>query len=99
MLNGWGAQKRLCFAHMRVFLPPPAAIFQLPDGSFTAKFSHIHERILEVWKPIFCRYATSPEPAWAPFHTRFGSYIKHNPMLLEPLTGPRLHKRAMAIKR
>ena len=56
-----------------------------------ARFTAI---ISKAWDPIFGKYKNSPEPDWQAFRARFGRYIKHSPLDLQPITGAELQKAA-----
>eukprot|EP00666_Eupelagonemidae_sp_cell4sb_P018005 gene18005-biopygen14326 len=57
-----------------------------PDGTTTGNVAEMDRIIREAWSPILDRYATAPEPDWAPFEARFGRYIGSHPLVLAPLT-------------
>eukprot|EP00663_Eupelagonemidae_sp_cell21sb_P000872 gene872-484_t len=46
-----------------------------PDGSVTANVAEMDDIVRTAWAPIFNKYPDGiPEPAWEPYHARFGDW-------------------------
>ena len=74
------------YNHTRGGTATPATILQRTDSSLTADPTEMDALLRAAWGPIFRLYATSPEPAWEPFATRFGQHIIANPLAADELT-------------
>eukprot|EP00973_Karenia_brevis_P017241 2367295-Karenia_brevis.AAC.1 len=46
--------------------------------------------VYDAWKPIFHKFASTEEPDWMKFKSRFDKYISHHAMAVSDITGEEL---------
>ena len=73
-------------------------MLQAADGSWIGNAKDIDEMLRGAWDPIFCVYASRPEPSWELFLERFGTYIGKHPMEARRLKGEDLQRTLQRMK-
>ena len=90
--NDWAQSRRQAFAWLRNEPFSSVSLVKRPDGSLTGNLHAIDRIVQDAWLPIFGKYREQPEPSWQAFRARFGPYIRHCPLELQPLSGDELKR-------
>ena len=96
MRHDWFQSRRQVFQWLRNEPFSSVSLIRRPDGTLTGNLQEIDQLVQDAWKPIFSKYANTPEPSWEAFRARFGTYIRTARQELTPITGEQL---AAAIKK
>ena len=71
----------------------PISALRGEDGVLTANHREMDKLLRDEWKSVFNLYDHDhPEPTLASFEQRFGSFVAHSPMSLDPLSGADLRR-------
>ena len=94
MQDKWKVEPGRVFGWVSGGRAGPTSLLQRGDGGVTANVAEMDDILQEAWGPVFCKYASRPEPAWEPFLAKYEQVIPPGAdMVAEAFTAEILSRR------